>query len=91
MLRSHAALCLSTGSLEMFVFHTLFAGNIGQFGAPGTVVPAAAGVPPWCAVRVVLAEAVADGAADADPAAGNVAHAELRRVTGRGQRRAGGR
>jgi len=38
MLRSHAALWESTGSLEMLVFHTLLAGNIGQFGAPGTVV-----------------------------------------------------
>ena len=39
MLRSQAALCGSTGSLEMSVFQTLFAGNIGQFGAPGTAVP----------------------------------------------------
>jgi len=38
MLRSHAALRESTGSLEMLVFHTLLAGNIGQFGAPGTGV-----------------------------------------------------
>jgi len=38
MLRSHAALWESTGSFEMLVFHTLLAGNIGQFGAPGTVV-----------------------------------------------------
>jgi hypothetical protein len=38
MLRNHAALWESTGSLEMLVFHTLLAGNIGQFGAPGTVV-----------------------------------------------------
>ncbi len=30
MLRSHAALCLSTGSLEMSVFQTLLAGNTGQ-------------------------------------------------------------
>jgi len=30
MLRSHAALCVSTGSLEMSVFQTLLAGNIGQ-------------------------------------------------------------
>ena len=38
MLASHAALCSSTGSLEMLVFHTLLAGNIGQSGAPGTTV-----------------------------------------------------
>jgi hypothetical protein len=37
MARSHARLCRSTGSLEMFVFHTLSAGNIAQLGAPGTV------------------------------------------------------
>ena len=39
MLRIQAALFASTGSLEMLVFHTLSAGNIGQLGAPGTVVP----------------------------------------------------
>jgi hypothetical protein len=39
MLASHAALCLSTGSLEILVFQTLFAGNMGQFGGPGTTVP----------------------------------------------------
>jgi len=39
MLRSQAALRELTGSREMSVFHTLFAGNIGQRGAPGTVVP----------------------------------------------------
>jgi hypothetical protein len=38
MLRSQAALCESTGSLEILVFQTLSAGNIGQFPAPGTVV-----------------------------------------------------
>ena len=38
MLASHAALCLLTGSLAMLVFHTLSAGNIGHFGAPGTGV-----------------------------------------------------
>ncbi|MGZ4435963.1 MAG: hypothetical protein ACXVW7_20430, partial [Trebonia sp.] len=38
-----AALRESTGNFEMSVFHTLSAGNIGQPGAPGTVVPAAAG------------------------------------------------
>jgi len=58
----------------MFVFQTLSAGNIGQPGAPGTVVPAAAGVLAVVVLaRVVLAEAVADGADDddADPAAGS--------------------
>src|SRR5438309_11114568 len=40
MLRSQAALCESAGSLEMSVFQMLFAGNTGQLGAPGTVVPA---------------------------------------------------
>jgi hypothetical protein len=38
MLRIHAVLWESTGSFEMLVFQTLLAGNIGQFGAPGTVV-----------------------------------------------------
>jgi hypothetical protein len=42
MLRSHAALCTATGSFDMSVFQMLLAGNIGQFGAPGTVVPLAA-------------------------------------------------
>ena len=36
------ALCGSTGSCEMLVFHTLSAGNIGQSGAPGSGVPAEA-------------------------------------------------
>src|ERR1700722_13964764 len=40
MLASQAALCGSTGSREMSVFHTLLAGNSGQLAAPGTVVPA---------------------------------------------------
>ena len=40
MLASQAALCESTGSREMSVFHTLLAGNSGQLAAPGTVVPA---------------------------------------------------
>ena len=43
MLASHAALWESTGRLEMSVFQTLSAGYIGQLGAPGTGVPAAAG------------------------------------------------
>src|SRR5215469_10771053 len=38
MLRIQAALCRSTGSLDMSVFQILLAGNIGQPGAPGTVV-----------------------------------------------------
>jgi hypothetical protein len=42
MLASQAALREFTGSLEMSVFQTLLAGNIGQLGAPGTVVPVAA-------------------------------------------------
>ncbi|HEY6278611.1 MAG TPA: hypothetical protein VIX86_20045 [Streptosporangiaceae bacterium] len=58
MLRSQAALWESTGSLEMSVFHTLLAGNIGQFGAPGTVVPVTAAVPAE-AVPVGLAPDVA--------------------------------
>ncbi len=44
MLRSQAALWAFTGSWEMSVFQMLLAGNIGQFGAPGTVVPPAAGL-----------------------------------------------
>ena len=43
------ALCLLTGSLEMSVFQTLFAGNIWQLGAPGT------GGPLGVAVRVTAA------------------------------------
>src|SRR5215471_8631763 len=39
MLRIQAALWAFTGNREMSVFYTLLAGNIGQFGAPGTVVP----------------------------------------------------
>jgi hypothetical protein len=40
MLAIHAAPCGSTGKAEMLVFHTLSAGNIGQFGAPGRGDPA---------------------------------------------------
>jgi hypothetical protein len=58
MLRSQAALWESTGSLEMSVFHTLLAGNTGQFGAPGTVVPVTAAVPADAGL-VALATAVA--------------------------------
>jgi len=68
MLRIQAALCLFTGSREMSVFHTLSDGNIGQFGAPGTVVdgdagagfPAAGAVPAWVvsATGVLLRDAV---------------------------------
>src|SRR5690348_8435531 len=39
MLRIQAELSAFTGNWEMSVFQTLLAGNIGQFGAPGTVVP----------------------------------------------------
>src|SRR5580700_2695116 len=39
MLRIQAALWALTGNWEMSVFQTLSAGNIGQFGAPGTTVP----------------------------------------------------
>jgi hypothetical protein len=63
MLRSHAALWESTGSLEMFVFQTLFAGNIGQFDAPGTVVEG-------LAEDEIDASWFAAGAADPDDAAG---------------------
>src|SRR5215472_17352690 len=42
ILRSQAALCGSTGSLEMSVFQMLSAGNMGQFGASGTDVPGTA-------------------------------------------------
>lgn len=45
MLRSHAALCLSTGSLEMSVFQTLFAGKIGQ---PASVAAGATDAPAPC-------------------------------------------
>src|SRR5262252_5894287 len=38
MLCIQAALCEFTGSSATLVFHTLSAGNIGQLGAPGTVV-----------------------------------------------------
>jgi hypothetical protein len=74
MLASHAALCGFTGSLEMSVFQTLFAGNIGQPGAPGTVVLAGlaergAALPP-AALASRLAAGVADAAAEADRLAG---------------------
>jgi hypothetical protein len=62
MLRIQAALCLFTGSWEMSVFHTLSDGNIGQFGAPGTVVDGETGAG--------LAAAGAAGAAGAVSAAG---------------------
>ena len=47
MLRSQAALCGSTGSLEMSVFQMLSAGNIGQSGAPGTTVPSLTRATGW--------------------------------------------
>jgi hypothetical protein len=43
MLASHCALCASTGSDEISVFHTLSDGNIGHVPAPGTGAPARAG------------------------------------------------
>ena len=42
MLANQAALCGFTGRLAMGVFQTLSAGNMGQFGAPGSGVPAEA-------------------------------------------------
>src|SRR5580700_3772017 len=55
MLRIQAALWAFTGSREMSVFQMLLAGNIGQFGAPGTVVPPPAGLAGrgWMAARPV--------------------------------------
>src|SRR5579859_1464565 len=38
MLRSQAALCWFTGSFDMSVFQMLSEGNMGQLGAPGTLV-----------------------------------------------------
>jgi uracil-DNA glycosylase len=68
MLASQAALCLLTGSLEMLVFHTLSAGNIGHFGAPGTmVVMTGAAVAAW---RVVALTAVVPGRAAAASGSG---------------------
>ncbi|HSR84157.1 MAG TPA: hypothetical protein VLM11_08255 [Streptosporangiaceae bacterium] len=76
MLRSHAELRESTGSLEMFVFQTLSAGNSGQFGAPGTVVDdvgalagIAGGETGGTDDAAPAAEAIAD---DADSIAGDV-------------------
>src|SRR5271165_4518820 len=66
MLASQAALCLLTGSLEMLVFQTLSAGNIGQFGAPGTEV---------ASTGVLLAAAAPHPATDT---AANMAAATLR-------------
>ena len=45
MLRIQAALCLSTGSLEMSVFQTLFAGKIGQPASVAEGVLATGGLP----------------------------------------------
>jgi hypothetical protein len=64
MLASQAELCLFTGSLEMFVFQTLFAGNMGQLGAPGTGVVRAGTRP-----ELVLADR-----ASCRPVAGTAAH-----------------
>src|SRR5215470_10993106 len=54
MLASQAALCALTGSLEMLVFHTLSAGNTGQFSAPGTAA-AVVGAAVVTGVAVALA------------------------------------
>src|SRR5207237_1134320 len=51
MLASHAALCWLTGSLEILVFHTLSAGNMGQFSAPGTAAAVAGAAVTGVAVR----------------------------------------
>src|SRR5215813_7206222 len=79
MLRSQAALCLSTGSFEMSVFHTLLAGNIGQLarvavgpagldsGANAAVARDCPGA--WLAGPGEVAGPVADGAAGAAAAA----------------------
>src|SRR4029079_5124588 len=58
MLRIQAALCLFTGSWEMSVFHTLSDGNIGQFGAPGTVVDGETWAGAVSATGVLLRDAV---------------------------------
>jgi hypothetical protein len=63
MLCIQAALFETTGSSEMLVFHTLSAGNIGQLGAPSTVVPVTA---------LAAGGADADGAADEGGADGDV-------------------
>ncbi len=51
MLASQAALCGFTGRLATGVFQTLSAGNMGQFGAPGSGVPAEAVVGDTATVR----------------------------------------
>ena len=51
MLAIQAALCGFTGRLAIGVFQTLSAGNMGQFGAPGTGVPAEAVVGDTATVR----------------------------------------
>jgi hypothetical protein len=67
MLRIHAALCLSTGSLEMSVFHTLFAGKIGQFAS------VAAGALARCALPLPLLLIGTDAAATPPQAARRLA------------------
>jgi hypothetical protein len=64
MLCIQAALWESTGSLEIVVFHTLSAGNIGQPGAPGTVVPVTA----WAAGAAEAGGAAEDAGANGDVA-----------------------
>jgi len=85
MLRSHAALWESTGSFEMLVFHTLLAGNIGQFGAPGTVVVMATRLAVEDAGATWSAPAVAVPAEAAAPANATTAAdaAAARTLTGR--------
>jgi hypothetical protein len=51
MLAIQAALSGLTGNPATGVFHTLSAGNMGQFGAPGTGVPADAVVGETLTVR----------------------------------------
>lgn len=51
MLANQLALCGFTGRLAMGVFQTLSAGNMGQFGAPGSGVPAKAVVGDTATVR----------------------------------------
>jgi hypothetical protein len=68
MLRNQAALCESTGSLEILVFQTLLAGNIGQFPAPGTVVVITALADVGGGDTVVKPETVGVAAAASDAA-----------------------
>ena len=71
MLASQGALCLFTGSLEMLVFHTLSAGNIGHLGAPGTGVVSTVAPPGRAGSLPGLPDVPLDsgGVLDADAAA----------------------